>query len=628
MLDRLWRRRARRRAVPPATSRQGDGSGTSAGTAEAATLSAARQAAADGDHDAAVAGLRRLVDRDGPVPVGVYLGLARSLSALERDAEAVDVVGEGRARHDDPRLLALDARVTLRARKRAAEVDEHRYSEHLLRLDRQLRAAIDDEPRADLLVVHADLLAAFRRWPEVADRWGEVEDLAPGRGDQARLERARALRGAGAAPGPRDVLARVGGAWREHPRYRRERERLADHGGQGEQGEQDHPADVLLEQALAERRAGQPDVARQTLDAALAARGDDDAERAAAGPLLAALAGATSPHAGTTGPGPAAPTAPTGTTGPTPAAPIAPTGTTATGVGTILVSGLLYSGSGAVLEDLQGHPDVSLPFGAGEVAYLKKPGTNLTRLLDEDLRAPAAFDEAVVRLLLANLVGLGGSGAPLLGAVGAEPERRAEVLVHAARLATELQLAGRDAATAGRPVPIADVAHALTGFNARLLAALTSPGRVPLCNNVLVAHRLDHLTLFPAAHGVAVVRDPRDQYVSQRLEYAHAHPVEEFVELTRARLERLTHLVADPALAARLTVVTFEDYVDDAAVRARLWRRLGLDPARRDAAVATFEPERSRHNLGIHAGYPDQDEVAVVADHLLDAYRHLRATAT
>lgn len=531
----------------------------------------------------------------GPEP-WVELARARRLS---RDlAAACDAVDRGRARFPDELGLSVElARAALRGYATSAEDERHAWKARLLDAQALLaRARERGEATKPSLQAAAEIELVLRRWPEAVELWTELERRYPDRADEAIVKRATALRAAGDLAAARATLERASAAARERDDARTLARTIAADEGVAE-------ANTTFTAASARWHAGDADVLRAEMPAAIHRRGHPEPRVARLQPLLddlAAFVAAASQDP--PDPGPERPAA-------------------AHAIGddrdAVLVSGFLYSGSGAVFDLLRQYEEFHLPFEERETGFLKKPG-HLATILD-GTTAPRLPDPGTVAdAVLASTVGFGQTGRPLLGWVARDDQAVDRLVLQLRWLVAELR---RTWAQVGHDVAAAEprTVGAIRRFVDAFLADRTPADHRALLNNAIVGHQLQHLRLVSRSVAVAVLRDPRDQYVSQRLESPFAMGAEDFTALMAERYRAYAALREDAELGDRLVTVAFEPFVTDPDERTALLDRLQVTADGR-AAGRTFDPARSRRNIGIHAAYADQDEIARVADALLDPY--------
>ena len=566
------------------------------------------------------------------MPAEVMRGLAQAHRMTTSYGSAARACQEGRRAHPDhPGLLVEDARISLYHYRRAGEDEQHAWKRRLLDAEQRLRAhEAAGKSTGEAELVLAELSLGLGRWQDAADRWAAIEVRHPQRAASACMKQAEAQRRAGDLRAAREALERVPAGERGQARFVAELDRLTTSLSRWSSNE-------LGRHARLRYRLGDVDAAIEQVQSALALRGYGvDRMRHAAsalGPIAALLHEATdAPRTSSSGSAvppredePVASSSAARSGGPgagastTPGPGRAPTG--GSGPLAVHVSGLLYSGSGAVFDHLRCHPDVHTPFATREAGFLKKRD-NIAELCAPERRDGETFPIAVADAILASVFGLGQSGRPLLELVGVEHE--APLLTLCRRLTVELHREWSHARARGEPVSASGVNEALGGFLDALveLVAPVDTGAV-LLNNAILPDQLGLVELFSNARAIAVLRDPRDQYVSQRLEFAFPMDCDSFVETMRDRAERLAELLAAGRLADRVRCVWFEEYVTDASLRRDVLSWLGLDPRARELDSDPFDPARSQANIGIHRDYEEQAEIARVRAGLADVYEAL-----
>ena len=117
----------------------------------------------------------------------------------------------------------------------------------------------------------------------------------------------------------------------------------------------------------------------------------------------------------------------------------------------------------------------------------------------------------------------------------------------------------------------------------------------------------------PGALGVVVHRDPRDAFVARHYENTRITRASApaFVKRLKKHYARYYRQRDLQDIAGRIMDITFEDFLNDAKLRAGLLERLGVDDA--EGSTGALRLEVSRGNIGIHADYPDQKALEKVA---------------
>ena len=563
----------------------------------------ARQATRDRRWDDAVAAWERARSHlAGQVDADVLAGLASAHRSARRLATAAEIVAEGRAEHPDHLgLLIEDARVSITCYRRSGEDEEHDWKARLLDIEARLHRHRDaGSDSGQLIVVLAELSMALRRWQTAISLWQAVEAEIPHRRVQACVKLAEAYRLRGDLRAAREALerARQSSATRDtrhQDRTLAELRRLGASLGTWTGNE-------LAAHARLRHAVGEHDVAERQLELAFRLKGYTAEQVLALQPVLGELtrlfgegeALEDGCAAATDADGEHAVTAGVPFEGRPP--------------GVVHVCGFLYSGSGAVLDMLRAHPAVALPFGTREPGFLKKSG-NLTTLLEPPVRFDD-YPEVVAEAILSGVFGMGVGGRSLFELSG-DLMGEDRFLEHTRSLVLAVREAWRDRAGTDTTAIADEVRTALRTYLDGILAAVVSEGEeLAVLNNAIVAHRLQDLSLMSQARAVAVFRDPRDQYVSQLLEGAFPLDAPRFVEEMRFRHLEFERLMGT-SLGQRVLPVSFESFVRDADVRAGVVSWLGLEPAGQ-VAEQTFDPGRSKRNIGIHASFADQRSVREV----------------
>ncbi|WP_052664278.1 hypothetical protein [Nitriliruptor alkaliphilus] len=573
------------------------------GPGRTGALAQAREATAAKDWPAAAQAWAEVVATAGPTAPDAepWRELARA-RRLDRDLTAArQTIEEGRRRFPEDLGLSVElARLALRGYAASAEDERHIWKAMLLEAQAALREALErGEVTKPALHAAAEIELVLRRWQDARGLWAELERRYPDRADEAIVKQATASRAAGALAEARATLGRASAAARARKDAQQLARTITADEGVAE-------ANAAFAAASSRWHAGDVGVLRIEVPEAIRLRGHSEDRANRLLPLLDDLAEFVAvAAAGREEAGPAR---------------CADTHAVGDARDTVLISGFLYSGSGAVFDLLRQYEEFHLPFADRETGFLKKPG-HLATILDGPVGpdGPRIPDPGTVTdAVLASTIGFGQTGRPLLGWVGRDEPALDRFVLQLRWLVAELRRTwaqvGQDA-----EVSIPRAADAIGRFIDAFVADRTPVDRRALLNNAIVGHNLRHLRLASRSVAVAVLRDPRDQYVSQRLESPFAMEADDFIATMAERYRAYAALRADAELEDRLVTVAFEPFVTDPDERAALLDRLHV-AAEAHASGRAFDPERSRRNIGIHAAYADQEEIARVADGLLEPY--------
>jgi tetratricopeptide (TPR) repeat protein len=540
-------------------------------------------------------------------------------------------VERARERHPhDLRVIAEDARVSAARYGDVAEDLRHGWKERMVALERLL-AAREEEVLGVPAQARAlgNLRLALRDWEGAIRTWGAVERSTPAVRDEACIKQARAHRSAGRevfarAALPIDdparlersraeehlvlaarALDRVSEVGTASERYANEADRLAAQYGRWSAS---HAATV----AQLHHRAGRTDEATRVLEGALALRGYHDVAPFA--PLLRGLAELARARHGGDGSWPDQ--GEVGTLDPAPEGPA-----------TVLVSGFLYSGSGAAYDYLRQYPAATEPFGTHELWVLKKLN-NFGGLLDAEHLSVGSFTDAAIASVLTNVFGFGQMSYPISVYFEEPPRSPADLTGLVAPFVDELTEAVRCAVARGTPVPSSRARQAVRWLLSSLVERLTPPGQVAVLNNAVPAFQLrHHMDLFPQARAVVVLRDPRDQYVSQRLESPYSRGCEEFVSMMEDRYRAFAEAMT-AATGDRILPVRFERFVSDPGLREEVARWVGLGTGGPAVGEDSFDAARSQRNVGIHGAFEHPAEIAYIEERLAPVLASLLDQAT
>jgi hypothetical protein len=568
--------------------------------AAAAALTAARDASRHDDPAEPERWQEVLRASGDRAPAEAWAMLCRAQRRTGEVAAAAATAATGLERWpEDPHLALEDARTVHRLYRDSTEDERHVWKTRLIVAADRLTALRDaGKATKGAHITEAEISVTLRRWVHATDLWVAIADRYPDRRAGALLRAAEGHRRAGDLDDARRTLDAAESEIGDTPEYHAELSRLAQQTGRSLSDELTSLADLRV-------RLGHTGVLQTSIPEALRVRGHPQALIEQARPVVESLGRFVDAYqAAVCGAEHHALPAPTS------AAP----GPPVTARPCIFVSGFLYSGSGAVFDDLQRFEHVRPAFGGREVGFLKKPD-NLGMLFDAAASPP--HPPLVARCVLASVFGFGQTGRPLLGYFDGD-EELAGLVERTTQLVSGLRRlwdGGTDGARA--------LGAVLSDFLDGLLTDLTPPGEIAVLNNAIIGHELDRLHLFARGRAVAVVRDPRDQYVSQRLESPNAMPHREFIAMMNDRYDALTRLTRDPELGPRIEVVRFEDYVTDPRVRERTRERLFRDDDPGPITGEGFRPEVSRRNIGVHRDHPAQREIGAVEDALQARYGEL-----
>jgi lipopolysaccharide biosynthesis regulator YciM len=554
--------------------------------------------------------------------------LVAALRSSGRGESALDALTRARADHpSDLGLLLEDALTSLGEYGRAGEDARHAWKERLVAAEQQL-SSTEDEAYASKRAtrVLGNLQLRLRQWDAAAATWREVELRFPDRHTEACLKQARAHRSAGKEAAARSALpegdpARHGAgraedhfvaAWEALDRvdpaaaamsehYRAETRALAAQYGKWSANH----AGVCTRLLYA---AEKPEAADDRLRGALLTRGYTPSQIREMAPILEELKRLiTSGDARTS-------------KTPTPQNKIESSSQSAPERPIVLISGFLYSGSGAAYDYLRQHSSAAEPFGTHELWVLKKTN-NFGQLLVEANRLAERFPRVALASILTNVWGFGQMSYPLSVYFEDGTVPLADFSSSVCTLVTELTGLVQ-ASPNGTYVERPGVEIALQKFFADMIRLLTPPDKTPLLNNVVPAFQLlDYMGLFNGSRAVVVGRDPRDQYVSQRLESPYSRGCDDFVAMMHDRYDDFDELIGSH-LRDRVFPVRFENFVSDRAVREETTAWTGLSPFS-PAGDQSFDAARSQRNVGIFRNHPARDEIEMIAEELMPRYESL-----
>lgn len=276
------------------------------------------------------------------------------------------------------------------------------------------------------------------------------------------------------------------------------------------------------------------------------------------------------------------------------------------------VSGMGWSGSGAVFDYLRGFAGVESVVGESRLLEGRYGVPSLMKEFGADDGPESDFGAALVNFFRYTLVGFApchdyeefrhvrNSRRYVEGPGGAE---------YAAACVDYL----RDVCAATPEERRHQVLRSLPGFmSAAVRSRLVDRECVPILDNVLHVANLPLAVQLPAWTLFATVRDPRDQYVdNMRNNPSFGRNVKAFVR--RYRLGRRTLDELQVSGCKNVRVVQFESFVRDGELRNVMADELGLSKSRRRPP---FDPSASMKNIGLWTDTPHRSEVEFIAEQL------------
>ena len=279
----------------------------------------------------------------------------------------------------------------------------------------------------------------------------------------------------------------------------------------------------------------------------------------------------------------------------------------------VFVSGMGWSGSGAVvdcLSDVEGVNKVNI----GEFKHIEGQGCSL-----QSLRRASDQNKWLDTLASFFFYTLLGYGVP-----NAVPQLKAKV--RGRRISMQSQYAaGCHAGIKAflrkqndHVVPDREAYMALyeNVINA-IVACYTGNGaRVVLIDNAIHLRSVEDLAYVKDSVMYAVVRDPRDNYISRKYENKKTVDVEKFISRYRKQRQEFSDEV-DRLIecGCNIRVIQFEEFVLNERLRNTLISALGLNPDN-VRERRRFNPRSSQGNIGLYQGYANTSEIRQIEKEL------------
>ncbi len=467
--------------------------------------------------------------------------------------------------------IVAKAREALKIEKSESRRWERRVV--LQEVEKELEAAQVGMPAPDIRVqtLLAEIATNLREWKRAAEIWSEVDRLSAKPRSDSIAQLAVTLAESGNFEEAAAHIGRLGG--KNKAEQRRVRRRTSA-----------WVSDYLVRLSHEANTAGSSGQAKTLLEAAQLLRGRSEKEARTVALALQAVADFR--HQGSTG-------LPRRTYPALPHAQAKP----------VFVSGFLYSGSGAVSDYLKALPGVSTGLTTQELGcFFGSYGP--TKILSSK--------GSSIRDSVAKFVSW-----PLLGVL---PPHRKHPYAPKASLAyvlkgdgviDELSAIGLTLLTdLDEPEQCSEecVKDSLKRAFARILALNKDDGEFLLINNSLRPYEYDLLELLPQSSAVAVVRDPRDQFVSQKIESPSPIDLETFIKQSRERYHNFFEYLSKGRYRDCVVCVRFEEFVSSEQVRRGVLEAIGI-PACDVRDAETLDFSSSQKNIGIHRKHGNPSEI-------------------
>lgn len=477
---------------------------------------------------------------------------------------------------DQTRAMAEAARGSMAQRLREAEAI----------VEGVLEQAPDDP---DALLLHAEIASRMKSWDVAVVRWMQVLQRVSGKKVEARYHLAVAYRNTGSFYRAHHALDRVKSK-KMSAAAAEEHKRLADR-------ENRAAARIVGNKALEVLEAGDADLARSLMRSSLMLRGDET-ERVR-DCLMRVVDGITEKPAD-----------------------VDPYVPDPYPVGeprrSVFFCGFGWSGSGALFDYFAQSSVARSPFGESEaLVFERHTGAKQTLEATED--SLGGGWRALIAFIFQSVLGVGGP--PSMA-----PDLNMKRTLLAQSMGGEHSLTGladactalyREGAAAMNDSFQGGVENALRRFFDRFLTAMMGADEVAMANNCVHAQNIDLVRLISGATAVAVLRDPRDQYVARVYEGLAGSQLscEDFIEKFRTTMEAYRSALRKCGDRIDVETVRFEEFVLSPSVRAKVSERIGVDPGSSDDIA--YRPERdSAHNVGAYRNYSRQHEIAMIESEL------------
>ena len=478
--------------------------------------------------------------------------------------------------------------------KPSGEAERARHKQKIARLDRQLDPAVARKsPRA--LRAKATLARKRHRFDEAIRFWQDYANLVPKKkADLALLKIADIHLLNGEAAEAERVLNTVSD--KEHSLFRKIQERLWT-------GRRYKQASTTYNDALGYFSQGRlTEFEQSVLSALRLLYGNDLPSHPQLLALIRELASAQAgnlpeiamPHKGPSSDGPVA----------------------------IFVAGFGWSGSGAAFDFLRQHQDAET-FSKEELTILASREGDVVKCLDVLQREPKQFQNTFCATILHGILGLStrsNQGEKIIKK--ARARSLISVFIDDKEKIQSLLLATQKLVRTALQIDTEDVdRHTL--FSAafaeffRIVLKLKQGGtRYLLFNNAITGRYIEAIRLMPEnSIAIAVVRDVRDIYCD-RFFAGRCAEAQKFVNAYRSKRRLYEEALAHPDVGPKVIEIWFENLILDPDFRQDLLVHLGMNPARSDDGSKSFDPEKSRKNIGMYSAFSDQAAIAVIEDAL------------
>lgn len=144
-----------------------------------------------------------------------------------------------------------------------------------------------------------------------------------------------------------------------------------------------------------------------------------------------------------------------------------------------------------------------------------------------------------------------------------------------------------------------------------------------ILDNVVPIAKLDSISFIKDSFVICVVRDPRSNYATIMKESPGGiTSVESYIERRGSMLRQLSHelevaRIAGDSQGSKVFTVQFETFVLSESFRVEMAKEIGIDVSK-TKKFSRFKPWESMRNVVIHQEYPNQDDINLIEAELMD----------
>jgi tetratricopeptide (TPR) repeat protein len=299
-----------------------------------------------------------------------------------------------------------------------------------------------------------------------------------------------------------------------------------------------------------------------------------------------------------------------------------------TGSQDIFIGGFGWSGSGAVFDFLRQSSGVSQPFKDIELSIfdgISGKTESFSRFYQNyDSMDDLSLRKEVTAIVFDLILGIG-ADRPISGK-GKNAKSRS-LIKHFAKNSSSAQVFSKSLLAMLQTLcnsPRLDSALVESEFSLffkHVFPSLWSAGHSKrIYNNSIHAKNCACLRLVSSSRMVAVVRDPRDQFVARAVERGGSKSgvlsVDSFIKFTSADKDFFDFSLERFGVQDRVVTVGFEEFVTERNCRENLCKEIQID-INSIKYDTSFKPSESAQNIGIYKNFPDQDAIRKIEDSLM-----------